>query len=137
MGFDNGIMIKRSELTDTIPWIKKLENNEDKNGQYDFEVCYWRKCQNIRSLILFDALAAFFDSAHEIILSLDDLYAIRAELRGLNKRAWGDDQPQTWEEHKCTNKLHIKRLNKLIKLKKKYRDKIEIYFYDNFKGEDV
>lgn len=57
MGLDNGIVIrtkKTKEMRDIVPWYVSVASGEwvDK---FNFEVCYWRKCWNIRAGI-FDIL---------------------------------------------------------------------------------
>ena len=57
MGLDNGItLITRQKLTehDIPPYIHiDIDDWEDEhdNRGYHYEICYWRKCWNIRSIV--------------------------------------------------------------------------------------
>ena len=48
MGLDNGIIVKKTELTKRLFKVKKncLDEYTD-----DFEIAYWRKCWNVRDNI--------------------------------------------------------------------------------------
>lgn len=132
MGLDNGIEIKRTDFTSSIPWIKAFERSWDKDGRYDFEICYWRKCWNVREMIL-NVTNHQSDNDYEVELSTEDLRAIREGLQKYNKRTWDErDSIWTWEEQKPHIQRQIKNLEKLIKLKENYGDFIEVYFYDSY-----
>lgn len=134
MGLDNGIEVKRTEFTNSLPWLRSLEGSWDKEHKYDFEVCYWRKCWNVRRIVL-DICEEDSPNDFEFELTLDQLVQIRDTLKQFNAKNWDNSYGNsiwTWKEHKRSNRRHITRLNKLIKLKKKYGDLIEVYFYDSY-----
>ena len=132
MGLDNGIEIKRTDFTSSIPWIKAFEYNWDKEGKYDFEVCYWRKCWNVRGMI-FNVINHQSDNDYQVELSTEDLRAIKEGLQKYNKRTWDESESiWTWEEQKPHIKRQICNLKKLIKLKEKHGNLIEVYFYDSY-----
>ena len=113
MGLDNGIIIK------------------NKNGIEKKEICYWRKCWNIRRLI-FECIDPN-EMLFEYSLSLDNLVDIYYALKGLNKENWNDNGGSiwTWEEIRKGLKRNIKALNKLIKRMKRESD-LEVIFYDSY-----
>lgn len=134
MGLDNGISVKRTEFTNALSWFKSLEDDWDREHRYDFEVCYWRKCWNVRSIIL-DICEEDSPNDYRFELTLEHLIQIRDALKRFNAKSWDDSYSGsiwTWKEHKPSNRRHISRLNKLIKLKKEYGDLIEVYFYDSY-----
>ena len=112
MGLDNGIIIKY------------------KNG-IEEEICYWRKCWNIRKLI-FDCIDSN-EMLFEYSLSLDDLVDIYNALKTLNKENWSENGGSIWEWEEIRKglKRDIKTLNKLIKRMKKEPD-LEVIFYDSY-----
>lgn len=51
MGLDNGIILRhKGEVY--APSYVKIEKFEEENGDINWEVCYWRKCQGVRNEIL-------------------------------------------------------------------------------------
>lgn len=133
MGLDNSIMIERNEYSNKIKnKLKSFILDFDDEERYNFEVCYWRKCWNVREDIS-DAIGGILDN-RRTSLNIDNLKSILLILKGYNKENWkygGWGSIWTWEEHKKINKKHIKNLEYLIKLKKKYPD-LEIYFLDSY-----
>ena len=112
MGLDNGIVIK------------------NKDGTKE-EICYWRKCWNIRRLI-FDCIDPN-KLLFEYSLSLGDLVDIYYALKTLNKENWNENGGSIWEweEIKKGLKRDIKELGKLIKRMKK-EPELEVIFYDSY-----
>ena len=73
MRLDNGIQIKRNEKSMAIyNKIRRFERDWDSEHRYDFEVCYWRKCWNIRHLIL-DCLSSGEDENYEFKIKRDEI----------------------------------------------------------------
>lgn len=131
MGLDNGICVRRTEYSTKIKELKHFERSWDDQHQYDFEICYWRKCWNVRGAIL-DALNAATDNDYEYPITLDNINTIIGELQYFNKHTWNENESiWTWEEQKPHIKRHIKNLKYLKKLTKKYPE-IEVYFYDSY-----
>ena len=87
MGLDNGIIIK------------------NKNG-IEEEICYWRKCWNIRKLI-FDCIDSN-EMLFEYSLSLDDLVDIYQSRNGLQAK-----NRMKNDVKKCDKELSTKLLNDL------------------------
>ena len=96
----------------------------------DFEVCYWRKCWNIRSLIL-NCLDAG-DEDYEIKITRDDIPKIISVLKSLNANNWRDSGSSIWDwsDQKHHIKRHIKYLKYLYELMGKHD--LDVYFYDSY-----
>ena len=132
MGLDNGICVMRAKET------KKIEHKLGKfsdDYSYDFDFAYWRKCWNVRELIL-NVLGGEKDYCTDYVVSLEDLKIIIKILKSFNKYNWNlaynnNYTIWSWKTYKSANKKHIRQLKYLYKLKKKY-PWIIIYFYDSY-----
>ena len=135
MGLDNGIEVRRNEYTNTIPELKWFEKDWDKNHKYDFEICYWRKCYNVRSMI-FDVVKGVYDLGESDPLTVEDIDNVIKGLQSFNSDNWQDNGGSIWdwddEEWPYSEKvaLDIERLKTLRKLMGKYD--LEVYFYDSY-----
>ena len=131
MGLDNSIEIKRTPYTDSISELRQFNLDWDNKHEYDFSVCYWRKCWNIRNGIL-DILGGRFSDQWRFHLNTENIDKIIAFLKSLNKHNWNDDGRSiwTWEEYKNHIKDDIKKLKMLRKLMKKYD--LKVVFIDSY-----
>lgn len=135
MGLDNGICVRRNEYTNNIKELRRFEDTWDDKKQFDFEVCYWRKCWNIRSMITFAIMKAYNNCESEP-LTVDDVQNIINGLKDFNSKNWNDNGGSIWdwddEDYPYSRKIKqdIKNLKHLIKLMQKYD--LEVYFYDSY-----
>ena len=131
MGLDNSIEIKRTPYTDSISELRQFNLDWDNKHEYDFSVCYWRKCWNIRNGIL-DILGDRFSDQWRLHLNTENIDKIIAFLKSLNKHNWNDDGGSiwTWEEYKNHIKDDIKKLKMLRKLMKQYD--LKVVFIDSY-----
>ena len=131
MGLDNSIEIKRTPYTDSISELRQFNLDWDNKHEYDFSVCYWRQCWNIRNGIL-DILGDRFSDQWRFHLNTENIDKIIAFLKSLNKHNWNDDGGSiwTWEEYKNHIKDDIKKLKMLRKLMKKYD--LKVVFIDSY-----
>lgn len=137
MGLDNSIDVKRNSYTNNLAELKRFEESWDKEHKYDFSICYWRKCYNIRDRII-EALWDKWDPiCHEVQaynqrLDTDDIKKIIEVLKSLNKHNWHNYGGSIWEwsEYNGFLKTHIKNLKYLLELMNKYD--LEVYFYDSY-----
>lgn len=131
MGLDNYIKVKRNEYTNTIPKLKHFEESWDKKHEYDFSICYWRKCWNIRHEILY-ILGDISSDRYENPVDAEAVDQIISFLGSLNKKNWTDHGSSiwTWDEYKSHIKQNIKDLKTLRKLMKKYD--LEVVFIDSY-----
>ena len=134
MGLDNGIDIVRNDYSNKIKALKRFTTPYDKDEVYPFEVCYWRKCWNVRGDIL-DIIGVENECQYMFALDVYDIKEIIKVLKSYNKKTWtyGGWEGSIWEwsEHKRINHKHIKNLKYLVKIMKKYPD-LEVYFYDSY-----
>ena len=131
MGLDNGCCIRRNEKSMKIyDKIKHYEEEWTKKYEYDFEVCYWRKCYNVRTLIS-RAIGGIEDCDYTP-LKREDIPKIIAVLKSLNADNWDDNGGSIWEweEHEEINGYHIEDLEYLYELMGEHD--LDVYFYDSY-----
>ena len=135
MGLDNSIQIKRNTSTNSIPELKQFELSYDNKHQFDFEICYWRKCYNIRNMIM-DVVESARDNDNSDILTTTDIEKIIHGLQSFNSANWQENGGSIWdwddEEYPYSEKIQrdIENLKKLQTLMEKYD--LEVYFYDSY-----
>ena len=135
MGLDNGIQIKRNTSTNSIPELKQFELAYDNKHQFDFEICYWRKCYNIRNMIM-DVVESARDNDNSDILTTTDIEKIIHGLQSFNSANWQENGGSIWdwddEEDPYSEKIQrdIENLKNLQTLMEKYD--LEVYFYDSY-----
>ena len=135
MGLDNGIQIKRNTYTNSIPELKQFELTYDNKHQFDFEVCYWRKCYNIRNMIM-NVVESARDNDYSDLLTTTDIEKIIHGLQSFNSANWQEDGGSIWDwdDEECPYSEKIQRdienLKNLQTLMEKYD--LEVYFYDSY-----
>ena len=133
MGLDNGICVERNDFTNSLFELEKFKY-EYAPRRY-FEICYWRKCWNIRDAI--GRKIWYEDNGYSNELTEADLYNIIEALESFNEEKWNEDFENgetIWEWDIIEQRLaqQIQDLKLLIDLKKKYENKLYIYFYDSY-----
>lgn len=140
MGLDNGIIVKTNNeklnkklkgFKTAYPWIE--ESTEDKK----IEVAYWRKCWNIRNLILNElkkTKGEIPQNDSQTSLLTEDIDNIIKILKSLNKKNWEDYGSSIWtyKEQKPYNRIYIKNLKRLKRLMKLFPNEFEVSFYDSY-----
>lgn len=135
MGLDNSIEVKRNAYTSSIPELRQFELEYDKTHEYDFEICYWRKCWNIRSDILW-IIGERFGDQYEYALDKEDIDQIIKLLESYNADDFEDSGSCIWdwddEDYPYSEKIQqdIEKLKVLKRLMDKYE--LEVYFYDSY-----
>lgn len=133
MGLDNGILARSATLIPALkPYYEHWKSWNKSSNEVVYELCYWRKCWNVRSLILKSIKSWSGDDEYEYPLTPEYIDNIIAALSGLNKKNWNDDGGSIWEwsEMRDRIKYQIKALKKLRKAMKKHE--IEVWFYDSY-----
>lgn len=132
MGLDNGIMIKRRA---DLPAAAFAYFDDEWRVKYDYnlEVAYWRKCWNVRDVIL-DVLHVPFDNDSQTTMTVEDVDAVIAALCKINKKNWLDRGSTIWEwkDFKNIQRRNIRNLRRLRYMMKKEPDVFEVYFYDSW-----
>lgn len=142
MGLDNGIILKtQHKLTEQdIPsWIKIEEadwySENNKDGYY-YDVCYWRKCWNIRGFIFeldniesVDCGCFELDVCHIIALQKEEMAYLR------NPQRWEDDYIDgrtIWDAESMIP--HLARDVANLQWLKDYmiKHKVTVEFYDSY-----
>ena len=131
MGLDNGIEVRRTPYTSTIPELQQFTEEWDDKHECNFSICYWRKCYNIRSMI-FDAAKGIHNGGFSDPLTKEDIDDIIKGLQSFNSRNWQDDGGSIWEWDSYSKKIKqdIENLQTLRGLMDKYD--LEVYFYDSY-----
>ena len=135
MGLDNSIEIKRNAYTNSIPELRQFELEYDKAYEYDFEICYWRKCWNIRNDILW-IIGERFGDQYEYVLTKEDIDQIIKLLESYNAGNFEDSGSYIWDwdddEYPYSKKIQqdIESLKVLRQLMDKYE--LDVYFYDSY-----
>lgn len=100
---------------------------------YDLEVAYWRKCWNVRRIII-DILDVREDNDSETLMTLDDVDAVITALCKINKKNWLDCGGTIWDwkEFKGIQRRNIRNLRRLRRMMRKQPKVFEVYFYDSW-----
>ena len=130
MGLDNGVRIKNFDknykkfFTPMFDW-------EDEDGE--FEICYWRKCWNVREVFI--ETLHMSNSVYEKEIEIDDIDALIRHLTPLlSKDGWEEgeyDSIWTFEESfpgmiDCVCNL------KMLKFYMQEHPNCKVYFYDSY-----
>lgn len=145
MGLDNGILLvihgKIDEDDDLlrVPGIERADwrkDDQDKNLNY-YEICYWRKCWNIRDAIL--GVVDKSDVPGEYTVSETALRNIRTILENFlhnGENGWSSDSfGSYWSFERMVPQLawDIVRISALLKYIEDEPNKyFEIVFYDSY-----
>ena len=133
MGLDNGICIKNIPKEDIPSFVKSYTDFDN-----DIEICYWRKCWNIRN----DIMNRFHGYDNEYTyLEREDIPAIIKILESwLSESKWTEayeDNDTIWEydEYRKNDLIQqIINLKWLYEYLKDYppAEKEDFYFYDSY-----
>ena len=135
VGLDNGLCIKRNEYTNNIPELKRFEDAWDKDNEFDFEICYFRKCYNVRHMII-ESIKVAYDNDISEPLTVEHIEKIIKGLQAFNADNWQDNGGSIWdwddEEYPYSAKIQsdIENLLYLKELMGRYN--LEVYFYDSY-----
>lgn len=135
IGLDNGIVIKCKSKEEAQSIIDEASTHLNSLDLYQtkVEVCYWRKCWNIRREII-SVLHMNRDEVYHAI-DLEDIKPIIKRLsKFLDKETWdNDDNGSIWEfeEYRESILWNILNLSWLYYYKIEHPE-IEIEFYDSY-----
>lgn len=141
---DNGICLKIKDSekfgSTRLPDFMPRANWEDEYG-YDWELMYWRKCWNVRSII-FDILDKYGISredadANTTPLTLDMLFYICTDLMSCYTREWWNENDESiWDADEMLDGPYRDALARTLRLIGWLQDKdpesYKIYFYDSY-----
>lgn len=130
MGLDNGITIKFTKPLKSIPlFLKNISEYDKEDSIGEYEICYWRKCWNIRQEIK----SVLNDPDNISLAELDEIYTILTDFQ--SKKYWNENNDSIWDydDIKDTLRVQRKRLKQLKSfLKRNPNIKYRIYFYDSY-----
>lgn len=136
MGLDNGIEVRRTPEANKIAELKVFNKDYDKELEYDFEICYWRKCWGLRNDILFLIGKRWVpEEEYKFVITKSDVDNIIKLLASYNEDTWEDSIWEwTSEEDGWSYSEHIKQDIESLKLLRQLMDKyeLEVYFYDSY-----
>ena len=135
MGLDNGICVKRNAETSKISELRRFAESYDKEGKYDFEIAYWRKCWNIRNDILW-ILKHGQGEEYTYSITKESLNQVIKLLESYNSENFKDGGTCIWDwddpkwPYSAQIADDIENLRQLRKLMDKYD--LKVYFYDSY-----
>lgn len=130
MGLDNSIEVRRTPETNKINELRVFSQDY----MYNFEICYFRKCYNVRSMVI-ERVESFRDGIGTPLTKYD-VDNIIDGLKSFNADNWDDNGGSIWEwddeEWPYSEKIQhdIESLQLLRKLMDKYD--LDVYFYDSY-----
>lgn len=124
MGLDNGFIITHPREV-KVPFGRCYDEEEQ-------EVAYWRKCWNVRHIIL-DILHGSYSDAGDYSVGLEELKDIITSLKSFNEKNWKCplDTIWTWEEIKEEFKKNIDNLEKSKEFLQEHPE-CQLIFYDSW-----
>lgn len=127
MGLDNGIIVRHTDETALIQELQRFKSPY----WTSYEICYWRKCWNIRSEIL-SVVESYSEITYDCILSKDEVDKIIDVLQSFNEENWRDNGGSIWEfeDMEDTLKEQVDNLRIVRQLMDKYDLVVE--FYDSY-----
>lgn len=139
MGLDNGIVIKLKpdstrEYSDLVKSIKSFFLYHDFLDSNNPQICYWRKCWNVREIFLKCLNNGKENDSCYYQIEKDDIEPIIKKLiKILNKEEWESDGNSIWEFEEYLPKMitDLANLKLLIKFMDENQD-VVVYFYDSF-----
>lgn len=145
IGLDNGIIIRARESVVFSKKVKpfsqwtatcKVETDDNDciksiyNGQVECEIAYFRKCWNIRGMML-----CCENAVDGGVWKVDhrDLKNFYRALKTLDEESWDEDESiWSWDEIKQTIKQTINNLKGILDLMEAGKYDFEILFYDSY-----
>lgn len=137
MGLDNWIEVKDTKSTSAIPELQQFK------GEYlnNFEICYWRKCYNIRKKIIEALWDKWSNTCCEMQvydgqLDAHDIEVIIDVLQSFNSDNWNDAGGSIWDwdDEEWPYSEHVQRDIENLKIVRTLMDqyKLEVWFYDSY-----
>lgn len=137
IGLDNGFRVRGLKKTDIPSYIHLPREDDITNDDKEIEVAYYRKCWNVRHMVLGVLRIPTSSNEYEYKLDPEDLSAIIRKMgKFFNREVWEDSDEggsiwtfeEAFEGTLLNNTLNLKWLFEY------WRDhpEIEVYFYDSY-----
>lgn len=134
MGLDNGIIVRLNNSVDRsqIPSFVRCFFDEFRTGN-EFEVCYWRKCWNMRNDIL-NVIKTTGNNEYQFNLDADDISDIKNVVARYFDIDYFDSHDDTIWDYKELLSQNIRCYINLCWLESFMQENpnIEVYFYDSY-----
>lgn len=140
MGLDNGIILHSRNMIkakDHPECVTSLGAHDDYNGgpEFDYEICYWRKCWNIRNKVAYT-----FDLPRDYVqkydLSIGDVKQIWHIINELNSpHIWENEGGSMWTYEEMHDHLDrdLLALEWLIHFMRTHKEEdYAVEFYDSY-----
>ena len=142
MGLDNGITMRLPRWQEPTKEERRLAIEDSKvyvdynkvDNTWEIDVLYWRKCWNIRRIILHLLGAYYKEEQYEYNLDLEDIEKLIYAFSHFTKREWEEDNDclyHSWRDFKRMLKFDVHQLKKLYKYMKNHTE-VTVYFYDSY-----
>ena len=135
MGLDNGIILHTHEPVPELRVLKVPEEYYGDDFEYHYDLCYWRKCWNIRRAIA-AAIEADYEYASKCWLSIPEIKNIWWALDELNNRvSWDEDGGSIWtyDEIQYNLERSLQNLEWLIQFMRTHDpNDYMVEFYDSY-----
>lgn len=130
MGLDNGVILENLPKKDFSYFRNVTE--EDIIGD-EVELCYWRKCWNVRDVFISNLGAEAKDN-YETPIIVEDIPALIEGLEALlDKDKWDSGGQSIWEFDEIKDSLSRDISNlRLLKSYMETHPKLKVYFYDSY-----
>ena len=137
MGLDNGLILhtKKKIPAKERPDFIKIMPSEIKEADfpYSYEICYWRKCWNIRKEVA-HAIGAPHDYVAKYGLDVKDVKNIWRAVESLDsRRAWGSGSIWSYDEMSGHLNMDLISIEWLIHFMKDHDENdYAVEFYDSY-----
>ena len=149
MGLDNGIVARNININDVPRYLRSRVDEHDqynevvtdgridfvKNGEKEYEFCYWRKCWGVRNGILGVLQAEMYGDKFDFKLESKDLRNIAEKviIPFLDSDRWEDEGSSIWSfdemaEHLAWDVAMLMWLAAYIE----DHPEVEVTFYDSY-----
>ena len=134
MGLDNGVTLHTKA---PVPELKELgvaENRYESDFNFHYDICYWRKCWNIRREVRY-VLEADHEYVEKCWLSVGEVKGIWWALNNLNDPNVWDDDTSIWTYEEIQDHLEhdLYKLEWLIHFMRTHDpDDYMVEFYDSY-----
>lgn len=139
MGLDNGLLLHTKDPVDfpkeIADYVKGISVDLRSPFPYKYELCYWRKCWNLRRAIGRSIGAESIECVGKPWLTISDVKNIWHAINHINsKRVWEEgDSIWTWREIKDHLERDLLMLDWLIFFMRQHDEKeYMVEFYDSY-----
>lgn len=150
MGLDNGIVVTKINIDDVPKYLRsrieirdqydRVEKDDGdvgfvKNGEKEYEFCYWRKCWGIRNGILGVVHAEMYGDKYDFKLEAREVRGVAEEviIPFLDSDKWEEEGASIWSFDEIAEHLawDVVMLLWLAAYMEEHPE-VEVHFYDSY-----